>query len=484
LNNTNSISNIEVGKYILDTISVGMYNQPLMLYREYIQNSVDSIDSSVDDLIDFEHKIKVEIDGFERNVVIEDTGIGISQKNAWSILHDLGNSKKMNDIQRGFRGIGRLGGLGYCDKLSFSTKARGEDVLSISEWDCVKLRKLINNRDISINVVDLIKDITKFSQQKYKGKNGDHFFKVGMKNVKSTQDILLDVPNAKSYISQVCPVPFNKGDFSFSQEIDNYLRKNIPYYKTYNIYVNGEQIFKPYKNEIEVGSKSKDRVKEIHYLDFQNGNGKLAYGWIGKVNLLGALKRNSGIEGIRVRCGNIMLGDNEYFSNFYRESRFNNYVLGEIHIVDDKLIPNSRRDDFEDNEIKEEFFTHFIKEIGLPVSRKIRIASIERGNNKKNTECIKLIKEAQKIIDKGYLAKAQKEEILKFLLAQRAEDNDVYDNEKIDLIIKNLKQSKHILDNYGKTKNQKMFKNISEVIYRECSNKVEALKIIGKIIKK
>jgi len=33
-----------IGKFLLNSISIGMYNDPLMVLREYIQNSVDSID--------------------------------------------------------------------------------------------------------------------------------------------------------------------------------------------------------------------------------------------------------------------------------------------------------------------------------------------------------------------------------------------------------------------------------------------------------
>ncbi len=39
-----NIKKLIIGKHILDTLSIGMYNNPLMLFREYIQNSVDSID--------------------------------------------------------------------------------------------------------------------------------------------------------------------------------------------------------------------------------------------------------------------------------------------------------------------------------------------------------------------------------------------------------------------------------------------------------
>ena len=37
-------SNFKTGMYLFETLTAGMYNEPLSIYREYIQNSVDSID--------------------------------------------------------------------------------------------------------------------------------------------------------------------------------------------------------------------------------------------------------------------------------------------------------------------------------------------------------------------------------------------------------------------------------------------------------
>ena len=36
-----------IGKYTLESLTNGMYSSPLDLYREYIQNAVDSIDEAV-----------------------------------------------------------------------------------------------------------------------------------------------------------------------------------------------------------------------------------------------------------------------------------------------------------------------------------------------------------------------------------------------------------------------------------------------------
>ena len=78
MDNTSSRKPI-VGKYILDTLSIGMYNNPLMLIREYVQNSVDAIDEfrKKDGSLE-NHAIEIRIDGRNRVLTISDNGIGLS----------------------------------------------------------------------------------------------------------------------------------------------------------------------------------------------------------------------------------------------------------------------------------------------------------------------------------------------------------------------------------------------------------------------
>lgn len=92
-------------------------------------------------------------------------------------------------------------------------------------------------------------------------------------------------------------------------------------------------------------------------------------------NLLGSIKRGEGYSGIRVRVGNILIGDGHLLDRCFREERFNSYMIGEIYVFSSNLIPNSRRDDFIDNETKTLFYNEIEKEVGLPISKEIRLIS-------------------------------------------------------------------------------------------------------------
>lgn len=39
---------ISIGKFTLESLTTGMYNEPETCYREYIQNAVDAIDNAVE----------------------------------------------------------------------------------------------------------------------------------------------------------------------------------------------------------------------------------------------------------------------------------------------------------------------------------------------------------------------------------------------------------------------------------------------------
>ena len=41
------MKDIEIGKFTLESLTTGMYNNPEIVYREYIQNAVDKFDSAI-----------------------------------------------------------------------------------------------------------------------------------------------------------------------------------------------------------------------------------------------------------------------------------------------------------------------------------------------------------------------------------------------------------------------------------------------------
>src|SRR5579859_687339 len=109
---------IFIGKDVLELLSTSMYVDPLTVYREYIQNAADAIEQAIEQGSDA-GSVEITIDPTGRSVRIRDDGTGIRGSEFASRLTSIGASEKRGGQARGFRGVGRLAGLGYARELIF-----------------------------------------------------------------------------------------------------------------------------------------------------------------------------------------------------------------------------------------------------------------------------------------------------------------------------------------------------------------------------
>lgn len=168
---------IQVGKYTLESLTTGMYSDPKIIYREYIQNSVDSLENAIAQNMIEPQSMRIDIIVDDENSVISirDNGTGIPCGKAVSTLMNIGSSQKRHSNNRGFRGIGRLGGMSYCDLLIFSTSAENEDKKTIVEFDCKKLRHLlVPGANENMDLAMVLGDVTVIRQEYEKPEK--HYF--------------------------------------------------------------------------------------------------------------------------------------------------------------------------------------------------------------------------------------------------------------------------------------------------------------------
>src|SRR5882757_5712431 len=79
------ISDIRIGKDIIEIVTSGMYVSPVTVYREYVQNAADSIDAARSTgLLSPRQRGTVEIsfDHAGRSVTVRDNGAGIAATGA------------------------------------------------------------------------------------------------------------------------------------------------------------------------------------------------------------------------------------------------------------------------------------------------------------------------------------------------------------------------------------------------------------------
>lgn len=344
----------KIGKDVIESLTLGMYEDCRFIYREYIQNAADQVDKAIDySLLEKgEEEIHVIIDPEQRIIRIEDNATGIRENEVVPILRNIAHSTKKRGVDKGFRGIGRLGGLGYCSKLIFETSFAGESVKSIMTWDADLLKFIINNRDTVEEAKDVLVQVTnKVSEKEDKDK---HYFHVILEGV--TSDDLLDIESVRDYLSMVAPIDIDS-KFIFRNKINSFLKSNGLTVDTYNIYINGDQIYKPYTNYIyednHGGKKKVDDILGVDFLLSKDDKGNVIYwGWYSLSRLNGQMKPKNVARGIRLRKENIQIGDEEICKKFFsktEDQRFSFYYFGEIHAINKGLIPNSRRDYFSES---------------------------------------------------------------------------------------------------------------------------------------
>lgn len=434
---------IEIGKYTLESLTTGMYSEPQSCYREYIQNAVDSLDDALaEGLLKVEDfRIEIVVDSARREISIRDNGIGVKKELARKTLLDIGNSAKTHSTNRGFRGIGRLGGLSYCKKLSFCTSAFGENEKTLITFDCDKLKALlVPGQSMGLNLQNVIEAVTDLKVMQEQ--SSSHYFNVKLEGVDDISS-LLDLETVTDYISQVAPIPF-RDRFYWGREIKKELAGNGITVAEYPVFI-GEafeslsQVYKPYRVTLEANSRagvSKDEILNLSFFRINDGSQQMiAYGWYANTDFSGTLVDDR-ISGIRVRQGNIQIGDERTLAPFYKEPRFNGWAVGEVYTISSKLIPNARRDDFEKNTTFSEFTIGLRNTIGTDISDKIRAASKIRNNpiQKMLKKVERQVANVEQVLISGFHSSAEKEQVASEIAAMRRELYAIPKNVDIEVV--------------------------------------------------
>jgi len=440
--------NIKIGKYTLESLTTGMYADPKIIYREYIQNSVDSLELAVQTNLLKPQNMRIEIVVNLKSSYISicDNGTGINSVQAVATLLNIGKSQKSHSNNRGFRGIGRLGGMSYCDRLVFTTSAANENTKTIVEFDCKKLKQLlVPSAYEDMDLTSVISEVTKVRKEKETKER--HYFYVELFGVSEFSDIL-DVEAVKNYISQVAPLPYKERYFFYSPDIHRFLGKYGYEIEEFPIFVGErnsdlEQLFKLNRNRYhsDRNKKKNDELLSIRTFQVKIRGELYALGWYGVCNWFGTLAEKT-ISGIRVRKGNILIGDNKTLNDIFKESRFNGWTQGELFVVTDKLIPNARRDDFEQNKAYYDLIKALKEGIGNEISKAIREASTNRNDSslKVITEVERQINNASITIDEGFNSYVDKHRLLNQLKATEESLNNTKTRVELKPQIEKIKQ--------------------------------------------
>jgi len=392
----------KIGAFVLETLTTGMYTNPIDSIREFVQNASDSIRSAEKQglIANGEGRIEINLDPRTRRMVIRDNGTGVPQAEIYNRLIHIGMSNKSIETDAGFRGIGRLAGIAYCKALRFRTSAYDEAIVSEIEMDGEGLKKAMSPKVRQSE--ELTEVIEKNSTIKSEHSNEkEHFFEVVLEEVTEMGSIFLEWKALETYLSQVAPVDLDAQRFVFVTQIAEWMKQSKLSVPTITLVIKTaeieRQIFKPYKTHYKTRRNNYEfDIKDVCFYPESLSSHDSFWLWYSKTDLLGMVNDERS-AGLRLRKNNISIGGPERVAELFADvaetsRRFNAYYIGEIHIITPEIIPNARRDGFEDNEpwlnVKSDLRPFF----------EIRSKEIQDRSKARNRPTQKVVSSAEKVI--------------------------------------------------------------------------------------
>ena len=392
------VSTSLVGGDILNLVTTGMYHNPLAIYREYIQNTADAAESSSDPA---HTHVKITIDPTKRRVTIRDNGPGLSYSDALRELVPIARSRKQRGIHRGFRGIGRLSGLAFAEAVTFRTRITGKQPIIQVRWDGNALRAHAVQTTQTEHIIKNCVGVSTLESECWP----DHFFEVEIAGIaRHAAGSVLNRNTVRAYIGEVCPVPM-ASDFPFVSQIEDLFgQDDRP--MTLHVMLTDDRapVTRRQGANILFSENREDPFSEFETLRIPavDGNSVAAIGWVAHSSYFGAIPKALDLRGLRVREGNIQIGDEDIFDHLFPEERFNRWCVGEVHILDPRVLPNGRRDYFEPGPHTRNLENH-LKAIARSIANRCRKASATRNRTRKLLVALHRMESAYDLAASGYL---------------------------------------------------------------------------------
>ena len=416
------VSNREptLGVHLLETITKGMYSEPLHTIREYVQNAYDSIRAARRNrlLKPSEGQVQIRIDPEARTVRIRDDGTGLEPEEAAVYLLDLGNSAKAGTDagsikNAGFRGIGRMAGITYCKKLRFET-SNGLGKKCIVNFDAAGINRLTRTGKKAATIIDAVRSNSEIVEDVEK--QGARYLEVVLEEINREGEQFLDRNCVANYLAQVAPVDYDPSEWWYRDKIYSFAQKSHSASSLDHIRITirdaagnlQQDVRRPFSNTFKIinrrGNKRNVRVTDVVALPRDGSPVNGWWGWLAVHERQGALV-DIPYAGLRIRMHNIAIGDDAITRDLFITSSHAKWCFGEIHITNHTLTPNTQRDNFEDSKAWAQIKERLRSEAFL-IGKEIRKESDQRNKSIEALErrVEKSWKSADKAIQRGFVS--------------------------------------------------------------------------------
>ena len=354
---------ITVGRSMLDTITVALYENPIILFREYVQNSLDAHNRAVDanepKITNIE--VTITVDETNRIIVIRDNGYGIPSVTFAERMLSIGSSGQQADKTRyiGFRGIGRISGLPFCKKLTFRNKAPNSTEVHECTWNGEEYRKKLSDESAGGDLSTIIGEIVTFGTKEVETKDKNkHYFEVVLEDYNDDIDAMLKHEKFKENLTRMLPLQYDskfRGAKTIMHRYESFMKQDLRRFMI-PVKLDGESLCKSYDDSFILGSdiifwEVRGRKKSDQSL-----GDKIGLLWFTFSPHLKTIE-NDQYYGILTRSKNVLMGGNDtfaqvadssssYVTTFREMAQALRAVYGELLINSEHLSDNSRRDWF------------------------------------------------------------------------------------------------------------------------------------------
>ena len=363
-------NSIIVGRNLLETITSALYESPIILFREYVQNSLDAYNNATknEGKEKFpEFMVDINVDKVNRKITIVDNGYGIKSKQKFEKdMLSFGDSEKTDRSQFiGFRGIGRVAALPFCETLIFENKAENAASIDICTWQGAKYRDLLNSDTTDSRTFEQI--VRNIVEIEHKPCNVDctHYFKVEIINYSYEIDELLGQINFEDSLTRLLPIKYSDS-FTSSDKIEKkykeFMNENLSDFMC-SVILDGKELRKNYTDDIHILDSDIIfwEIREKSTGNEKPGD-KIGLLWFTfKRKMVASKDRKDRDYGIMVRSKNVLMGNNdtfaaicanskEYVASYSELTATLRGVYGEFLINSQNLKDNARREWFKTDE--------------------------------------------------------------------------------------------------------------------------------------
>ena len=288
------------------------------------------------------------------SLTIRDNGAGIPLKSAVQILTNIGASTKSHTTEAGFRGIGRLAGIGFTESLTFITKAKDEKSETVVEFNSALMRELMSpaSASASLSAEDVLKHCITIDTR-IAADPADHYFSVRLQGWDDAPIECRDARALEDFLTQVAPVPYDAAFRQGKEIVKACADAGLVRIEQVEIVLEDgghppKHITKPYRDTLKTSTNEQGAA-----IEWKPESGTKWWGWVGYKSETGTYTEDR-VLGMRVRVKNIQIDGNELFRTIFRDQaksdiRFQDWFVGEIFVKPGFLVPNARRDSFEED---------------------------------------------------------------------------------------------------------------------------------------